>query len=305
VSNVSGAWITDAQATDPAYWAQHMRRTVRFADGAGELLRNPKLSLLEVGPGQALSSLTRQPGRARLSERAATVATGAGGLGEARPAGERLILSSFPGAQSPQTETDAILSALGQLWLHGAVIDLSNFYAHEERRRVRLPTYPFERKRFFIEPAPVAVMPRRSADGSSARIERIEVASNGAPSVPAVDVETRGRAGRAPISPRDQLATELRVLFGQLLGMDLASVSGTTTFLEMGFDSLMLTQASQGIEKKFGARIPFGQLMGKLSTFDLLASALDGVADLNGGKAHENGNGAANRVARIVEEKRQ
>jgi acyl transferase domain-containing protein len=282
VSNVSGAWITDAQATDPAYWAQHMRRTVRFADGAGELLKNPKLALLEVGPGQALSALTRQESRARISV----------------PAGvDRLIVSSLPGAQSSETETEAMLSALGQLWLNGAAVDWTKYYGNEPRGRIRMPTYPFERKRFWIEPAPVMLVPRRSADGF------VHANQNG-PSNGSTNGELRNEPADEAVrasSPREQLTAELRALFGKLLGLDLATVSGATTFLEMGFDSLMLTQASQGIEKKFGARIPFGQLMGKLSTFDLLASALDGVAETD----RTNRNGApANRVANSVKEER-
>ena len=105
------------------------------------------------------------------------------------------------------------------------------------------------------------------------------------------------------MSPREQLTADLRALFSKLLGVDLATAAGTATFLELGFDSMMLTQASQAIEKKFGARIPFSQLMGKLATFDLLAAALDGVAEMNGA-AHTNGNGEANRVTQIMKEKR-
>ena len=52
VSNLTGRWITDEEATDPTYWARHLREAVRFADGVGELLRaEPDCVLLEVGPG--------------------------------------------------------------------------------------------------------------------------------------------------------------------------------------------------------------------------------------------------------------
>ena len=61
VSNVTGRWITDAEATDPLYWARHLREPVRFADGVGELLRaDASYVLLEAGPGQTLAPLARQ-----------------------------------------------------------------------------------------------------------------------------------------------------------------------------------------------------------------------------------------------------
>lgn len=60
LSNVTGTWITDAQATDPHYWAQHTYQTVRFADGIGELLQTADYIFLEVGPGQSLGSFVFQ-----------------------------------------------------------------------------------------------------------------------------------------------------------------------------------------------------------------------------------------------------
>ena len=52
ISNVTGTWITDEQATDPRYWAQHLLQTVRFGAGLGELLSEPSRVLLEIGPGR-------------------------------------------------------------------------------------------------------------------------------------------------------------------------------------------------------------------------------------------------------------
>jgi acyl transferase domain-containing protein len=60
LSNVTGDWITPEEATDPAYWARHLCSTVRFADGVGRLLDEPRTVLLEVGPGQTLGSFARQ-----------------------------------------------------------------------------------------------------------------------------------------------------------------------------------------------------------------------------------------------------
>ena len=131
VSNLTGTWITAAEVTDPGYWVRHLRGTVRFAEGLRTLLAEPERLLLEVGPGQSLTALARQhPDR--------------------RP-GQAAVAS----ARQPKEETEdqaALLAALGQLWLSGAAVDWPGFSARESRRRAVLPTYPFERRRFWIDP---------------------------------------------------------------------------------------------------------------------------------------------------------
>lgn len=133
MSNVTGSWITAADATDPSYWARHMCQPVRFADGVEELWRTPDRLLLEVGPGQALSSLALQ-------------------LLRGREAASRVALSSLPSSYDRQPEPQFLLHALGRLWLAGVPVDWPSFYAGQRRRRVPLPTYPFEGERHWVEP---------------------------------------------------------------------------------------------------------------------------------------------------------
>jgi len=131
ISNVTGTWMTAADAADPGYWVRHLRRTVRFADGVGELLSAGERIFLEVGPGQTLSTLVMQH--------------------PDRPAGQT-VLHSMRHPQDRQSDAGFQLQALGKLWLAGAAIDWDGFYAGESRRRLRLPTYPFERQLYWIEP---------------------------------------------------------------------------------------------------------------------------------------------------------
>jgi len=131
LSNVTGTWITAEQATDPRYWAAHMVGTVRFAEGLGELLGAPERVLLEVGPGGTLGTLARQHPAA---------------------ASGRTVLSALRHASEESADSAHLLSALGRLWLAGVTVDWSAFYAGERRRRVPLPTYPFERQRYWIDP---------------------------------------------------------------------------------------------------------------------------------------------------------
>ncbi len=132
ISNVTGTWITNEQATDPAYWAEHMCRTVQFADGVTRLLENPDWLLLEIGPGQSLCSFVKlhpRCGRERLS----------------------LVLPSLPSVYDRQSNQAFLLMTLGKLWLAGVTVDWAGFYAHEHRYRQPLPTYPFERQRYWVE----------------------------------------------------------------------------------------------------------------------------------------------------------
>lgn len=132
LSNVTGTWVTKEQATDPDYWARHIRRTVRFSEGVGELLKEPGCVLLEVGPGETLTQLVR-----RRTDKVAG----------------QVILSSIRHPREKQSDVAFLLGTLGRLWLAGIEVDWAKFYKGERRHRVALPTYPFERQRYWVEPA--------------------------------------------------------------------------------------------------------------------------------------------------------
>ncbi len=132
LSNVTGTWITAGEATDPTYYARHLRQTVRFADGLGELLREPDRILLEVGPGRTLTTFAmRHPDKTP----------------------HQRVFSSIRHPQTDQPDAAFLLTTLGKLWLAGATIDWDGFHADEERHRIPLPTYPFERQRYWVEPS--------------------------------------------------------------------------------------------------------------------------------------------------------
>ncbi|MEM9482213.1 MAG: SDR family oxidoreductase [Cyanobacteria bacterium P01_F01_bin.116] len=129
ISNVTGNWITAEAAVDPNYWASHLRQTVRFSDGLEVLLQESAHVFLEVGPGRTLSTLLRQ-----------------------HPAkqSEQVILTSLHHPKETQSDVGFILKTLGRFWLAGIEIDWKGFYTQEERHRLPLPTYPFERQRYWL-----------------------------------------------------------------------------------------------------------------------------------------------------------
>lgn len=147
LSNLTGTWITDAQAVDPGYWVSHLRRTVRFADNVSALAEGGSRALLEVGPGTALASLAR--------------------LSRIEAPGETTIVSSLPHPKSGADDLAAIHEALGRLWCAGADPDWDGFHAGRRRLRVALPTYPYERRRYFVEPGAPAGTAAEAATGKN------------------------------------------------------------------------------------------------------------------------------------------
>jgi acyl transferase domain-containing protein len=132
LSNVTGTWISAAEATSPTYWVRHLRQTVRFSASA-RLLLDAGFACLEVGPGHTLGTLLRQHQQAGSAH---------------------LILSSLPSSSRARQagESEVLLTTSGRLWLAGFPLAWPQLYTHERRLRIPLPGYPFERQRYWLAP---------------------------------------------------------------------------------------------------------------------------------------------------------
>src|ERR1700730_3500166 len=261
VSNVTAKWITAAEAKSPEYWAGHVRQTVRFADGVAELMKDSKYVLLEVGPGQTLSTLARQ---------------------HPSKASEQTVLASL--AVTGDHEPHGLLDALGRLWMNGVSVDWQQFYANERRLRAVLPTYPFERKRYWPESAPTAARVSTSVSqfstapvGANAATGNVGTRPNG--EIQPAQQNVASPPSSAPAEPalprKDRLLAASRTLLEDLSGYDLTQVDPATGPLELGLDSLLLTQAAQVFHRKFGVSITFRQLMEELGSLQQIAEYLD------------------------------
>ena len=132
VSNLSGAWITQQDATDPQYWCRHLRQSVCFSQGIQTILNEIESALLiEVGPGKTLGQLAR--------------------LNQAQDDNVASVAYSLPTVHEKTSSTDFMLSNLATAWVKYQPIDWDAFYQAERRFKVSLPTYPFERTRYWIE----------------------------------------------------------------------------------------------------------------------------------------------------------
>ena len=131
VSNVTGEPLTAQQACSPGYWVRHVRETVRFADGIGQLLQAGVTRFLELGPDGVLSALT------------AGLAAGDGV--------ERLFVPALRGSKVPEGE--ALLTFLGAVHCHGVAVDWTPLLNGRAVGRVELPTYAFQGRRYWLEPS--------------------------------------------------------------------------------------------------------------------------------------------------------
>ncbi len=243
-SCVTGTWLTDENATSPVYWARHCRVTVKFAQALQTVAADTSAVLLEVGPGRTLTTFAQQQWRADQA---------------------RTLIASLPEFADRGDDRLAFAAAMAQLWTNGVPITLPPV---KGGRRVSLPTYPFAPTRHWID---LASMPEVSTPPATAPT----IAS---PTMPASSVVPSRIISSEP-SMTDHTASLRRTvttILEELCGEVIDTAAAEQTFLELGFDSLMLGQVAQRIQKATGVKIAFRQLLSDLPTIaavsDLLAA---------------------------------
>ena len=248
LSNLSGDWAAPETFADPAYWVRHLRGTVRFADTLRRLLETPGRVLVEVGPGTTLSRFARTAGA--LENQVFTTLPGAGG----RTGGGK--------ADSEQDGAVALVQMIGALWCRGLEPDWTALEADASPGRIPLPTYPFERKRYWIEPPP------RSA--GKERIPALEpagertCAASGPPGSSATPV-----ACAKP--PEEAVMAVVIQAWQELLGE--SAIGPESDFLALGGDSLAAVRVSAFLREQLNRDVP-ASLLFKARTVRGLAAAL-------------------------------
>ena len=224
VSNVTGGWIRDDEAADPGYWALHLRSTVRFHDGLATLLAEPGLALLEVGPGRTLASLARRHESAGAAAR---------------------LTTSLPHPESDEGDLARLLGAAGELWTAGVTLDWDAFRRGGRRRRVPLPTYPFERRRYWI-------------DGFDAPPE-------------AAGAEAADAAAAGGGEPETDLERAVAGAVADLLGV--GRVGRGDDFFDLGGSSLAGVQLGSLLADRLGVEMPSGFLLESPTVAEIAALA--------------------------------
>ncbi len=248
VSSVTGQWASMDQPVTGRYWAGHCRDVVRFSDALTTVTSESRPVLLEIGPGRTLTTFASQ------------------GLPKDRYVG---AVASLPDFAMRERELPVLAEATGRLWLNGVTPDWKTVQT-DAARRVSLPTYPFERERYWID-APAATVSLRS--------QTTPAAAPAATASPATttDIPQTAMAQTAKIDRQPRLIAELASLLAEMSGEAPDTSNPDVTFWDLGYDSLFMGQVSRQLRRRYDVTISFRQIMSDYPTLPALAQFLDGT----------------------------
>ncbi|WP_080056139.1 type I polyketide synthase [Spirosoma aerolatum] len=253
VSTVSGTWLTDTQATDPIYWANHLRATVQFADALDTMIALDSPLLLEVGPGHVTATLARQ----QVGKKTIPVLAG---------------LANLPDGPAA---CQSLLTTLGQLYQNGLEPDWKAFYKHQKRIKISAPSYAFDKRHCWLDP--VEIWPENPSLHTNKHVGL--VGNVPVDQRPVADLPDRSTVVLPITTPKTMRKSTLISQINQLLeeasGIEMDGVASDTSFLEIGLDSLLLTQVALTLKKEFGLPITFRQLTSTYTSPELLADFID------------------------------
>jgi len=130
ISNLTGKWIDAHQVVKPAYWSDHLQKTVHFSQGLQELVKKPGTIFIEIGPGRDISTMVKR----FIPETS-----------------NQKVLNLIRPPQKSIKDDYYLLNKIGYLWLYGLNIHWAAFYSQEKRSRISLPTYPYDKKKIWID----------------------------------------------------------------------------------------------------------------------------------------------------------
>jgi acyl transferase domain-containing protein len=247
VSSLTGTWIRTEEATDPAYWVRQLRGAVRFADGLQALLAKPLPIMIEIGPAHSLASFLR----------------------DLPQAPKHVLIYTMRHHRETVCDTDVLLGAVGRVWLGGGQLDPQKLLAGQSVRRVPLPTYAFERQRYWIE----AVAPMGSADQAEAAVAAAQALTDdaSADADPGM-VQERFDIGSPIVAPRTETEARAAAIWQEALGAPAISVYDN--FFELGGHSLLAIRLVAQLREAFGVELSLQSLF-EHSTVAELAALID------------------------------
>ncbi|QKW11258.1 type I polyketide synthase [Streptomyces sp. NA04227] len=246
VSNLTGDVVTD-ELTDPSYWVRHVREAVRFADGVRTLAAEGVTRFVEVGPDAVLTAMARQ-----ILD---VVENAAENVGDA-PHGAHGEVVFAPVMRSRVAEPEAFAGFLGQAHCAGIPVAWQEFFASSGARRVELPTYAFQRERYWLSPSADAGEPAQPSGSAVewARPVQPEPAKTQSGSDALLAQRLAGVAGA------DRERAVLEVVLTQVAAVlgraSAGQVDPRRTFKDLGFDSLAGVELRDRLIEATGLRLP-------------------------------------------------
>ncbi len=225
VSARTGAWLNDTDATSINYWLE----------GSGEKSEIEK----------ALITLAEDTGRVILEVGSAQLTNRFSAFND-----NLLFVAGFD-VEKNGSEYGALLNTLGRMWLSGVEPDWKAFYRDQKRVRLPLPSYVFDRKRYWVDPATID-----------------------APITPGIEsvaeLSAQNHADR-----KDIITAKVNEILENASGINSQDISKDMSFIEMGHDSLTLTQVALNLKKYFEVPITFRHLNEEYSNLDTLVGYID------------------------------
>ena len=175
-----------------------------------------------------------------------------------------MTITTLRRPQRTESDLSFMKAALGRLWVSGVALDEAKLFDGKAPRRVPLPTYPFERQRYWVDPDPEAGMIVSPRDASSRRVgSAVDLAPEARAAESVAPLRGGPLFGRPElnatfVAPRDALERELAAMWRELLGV--AKVGVHDDFFELGGQSLVAVRMFQRIGKKYGVELPLSTL---------------------------------------------
>jgi polyene macrolide polyketide synthase len=166
VSNLTGAVAAGGDLCTAEYWVRHVRETVRFADGISGLRAEGVSCFLELGPDGVLSAMVEECVAGEVDAQVAGAREAGARDARERGAPGSLEVAAVPVLRAGHGEARALLTGLGEVWVRGVGVDWEGVLGGSGARRVRLPSYPFQRKRYWLQ----ARVPSEISSGVDGRL---------------------------------------------------------------------------------------------------------------------------------------
>ncbi|SFH03173.1 amino acid adenylation domain-containing protein [Duganella sp. CF458] len=237
LSNLTGGWADAALVGHPGYWVDHLRHTVRFADGVAALMDGTPKAFVEVGPGTTLGNLVRRDLPRHELGRVAT---------------------SMPRKDAPECSVSTALGALGQLWAAGVPVDWLRLHGSDRRCRIPMPGYPFERQRYWIARGDSRALAAPEQSAGAVLETRPAEAEAAVPSLARYPRPHLPVPFEAPSTAAEQ---SLCAIWEEVLGV--APVGVHDDFFALGGNSLIAIQLGCRIRGAFQADLPLRTLFRK------------------------------------------
>jgi amino acid adenylation domain-containing protein len=245
ISNVTGTWVKSQEVQDPAYWGKHLRNAVKFSDGINQLLNSGNRLFLEIGPGNTLTSFVNKIAAHWNTRKGTFVPENVSSICSVRHAKMQI------------DDTAHMLNSIGQLWSCGINIAWKSLYKDENRRRIPLPTYPFEPKKCWVEPDSTLNCGIGLTKDSPKTLETSSAISSEHPS-PTLTQKFESEDSNQKQGTLSTLEDSVHAIWEELLGID--SVNPDSNFFELGGDSIWAAQLLSRIRNTTGVELSIGML---------------------------------------------